>query len=159
MTTIKLKPEEVILYEGTVTCNVFKGIVCLTLTSSKIVFEQEKGIFKKSRETLESINLLNIKFYNNEPQVKQKGLSVDIQTAEKNLSISFPGMMEARKFSNKLIDAVTGTTFAKRSSNKIKDAFNLVDDTLGLDTRSAIKGVIENGVMDTLFNGIKKSKK
>ena len=67
-------------------------------------------------------------------------------------------MLEARKFTGKIIDAVTGTTVAKRGSNKIKDAFNMVDDTLGLDTRGTIKGVLENGVKGTILNGIAKKK-
>lgn len=29
----------------------------------------------------------------------------------------------------------------------IKDMLSLVDDTLGLDTRDTIKGLVENGVM------------
>ena len=67
-------------------------------------------------------------------------------------------MLEARKFTGKIIDAVTETTLAKRSSNKIKDAFTMVDDTLGLDTRGTIKGVLEQGVKGTILNGIGKKK-
>lgn len=67
-------------------------------------------------------------------------------------------MIEARKFTGKIVDAVTGTTLAKRSSNKIKDAFTMVDDTLGLDTRGTIKGVLEKGVKGTILNGIGKKK-
>lgn len=67
-------------------------------------------------------------------------------------------MLEARKFTGKIIDATTGTTVAKRSSNKIKDAFNIVDDTLGLDTRGTIKGVLENGIKGTILNGIARKK-
>ena len=58
----------------------------------------------------------------------------------------------------KIVDAVTGTTLTKRSSNKIKDAFTMVDDTLGLDTRGIIKGVLEQGVKGTILNGIGKKK-
>ena len=67
-------------------------------------------------------------------------------------------MLEARKFAGKIVDTVTGTTLAKRSSNKIKDAFTMVDDTLGLDTRGTIKGVLEQGVKGTILNGIGKKK-
>lgn len=83
---------------------------------------------------------------------------VEVQTVEQNLTIVFSGMIEARKFTGKIVDAVTGTTLAKRSSNKIKDAFTMVDDTLGLDTRGTIKGVLEKGVKGTILNGIGKKK-
>jgi hypothetical protein len=42
---------------------------------------------------------------------------------------------------------------------KVKNAFEMIDDTLGLDTRGTIKGILEQGVKGTIINGIKKSKK
>ena len=114
--------------------------------------------FKKERELIDIILLENVKFYNDTAQIKQKGSEVEVQTVDKNLTIAFSGMLEARKFTGKMINAVTGTTLAKRGSNMIKDAFTMVDDTLGLDTRGAIKGVLENGVKGTIINGIGKKK-
>ena len=102
--------------------------------------------------------LESVKFYNDAAQIKQKGSAVEVQTTEKNLTMVFSGMLEARKFTGKIIDAVTGTTLAKRGANKIKDAFAMVDDTLGLDTRGTIKGMLENGVKGTILNGIGKKK-
>ncbi|MBQ2866163.1 MAG: hypothetical protein IJE90_06590 [Clostridia bacterium] len=158
MANYELQPEEVVLYEGAVTCKVYKGNFLMTLTSQKLVFEKEKGLFKKERELVDIIPLESVKFYNDAAQIKQKGSEVEVQTVEKNLTIVFSGMLEARKFTGKIVDAVTGTTLAKRSSNKIKDAFTLVDDTLGLDTRGTIKGVLEQGVKGTILNGIGKKR-
>ena len=158
MTNYELLPDEVVLYEGAVTCKAYKGNLLLTLTSKKIIFEKEKGLFKKERELVDIILLEGIKIYNDVAQIKQKGSEVEVQTVEKNLAIVFSGLLEARKFTGKIVDAVTGTTLAKRSSNKIKDAFTMVDDTLGLDTRATIKGVIEQGVKGTILNGISKKK-
>lgn len=67
-------------------------------------------------------------------------------------------MIEARKFTGKIIDTVTGTTLAQRVSDKTKGAFEMVDDTLGLDTRGTMKSVLEQGIKGTLINGIKKKK-
>lgn len=159
MTNYDLQADEVVLYEGSATSNSHKGSLLVTLTSKKLVLEKEKGIFKKERELIDSIQLDTIKFYNDAAQIKQKGDAVEIQTAAANLTLSFSGMIEARKFTGKIVDAVTGTTLAKRSSDKIKGAFEMVDDTLGLDTRGAIKGILENGVKGTLLNGIGKKNK
>ena len=49
------------------------------------------------------------------------------------ITFNFSGLIEARKFVGKAIDASTGTTLAKRSSDKVKSALDLTDDTLGLD--------------------------
>ena len=130
MANYELHPEEVVLYEGDTTCKAYKGNLQLTLTSQKIVFEREKGLFKKERELVDIILLENVKFYNNTVQIKQKGSEVEVQTVEKNFTITFSGMLEARKFTGKIINAVTGTTLAKRGSNIIKDAFAIVDATL-----------------------------
>ena len=159
MANYDLQADEVVLYEGSATSNSHKGSLLVTLTSKKLVLEKEKGIFKKERELLDSVQLDSIKFYNDTAQIKQKGDAVEIQTAAANLMLSFSGMIEARKFTGKIVDAVTGTTLAKRSSDKIKGAFEMVDDTLGLDTRGAIKGILENGVKGTLLNGIGKKNK
>ena len=158
MTNFELLADEVVLYEGIVTSKNYKGSLQLTLTSHKIVLEKEKGIFKKERELVDVIMLETVKFYNNAAQIKQKNDTVEVQTTDKNIALVFSGMLEARKFTGKIVDAVTGTTLAKRSSDKIKDAFGMVDDTLGLDTRGAIKGILENGVKGTLLNGIGKKK-
>lgn len=159
MANYELQSDEVVLYEGVVTSKAYKGNLQLTLTSKKIVLEKEKGLIKKERELIDVIALENIKFYNETAQIKQKGAEVEVQTVEKNITFVFAtGMLEARKFSGKIVDAVTGTTLAKRSSDKIKSAFNMVDETLGLDTRGTIKGVLENGVKGTILNGIGKKK-
>ena len=158
MGNYELQADEVVLYEGNATSKEYKGNLLITLTSYKVVFEKEKGVFKKEHELIDIIQLENVKFYNDTAQIKQKGAEVTVQTVEKNITLVFSGMLEARKFTGKIMDAVTGTTVVKRGSDKIKDAFNIVDDTLGFDTRGTIKGVLENGVKGTILNGIGKKK-
>ena len=158
METIALLEDEVVLYNGEATSNEYKGNLKITLTSLQIVVEKEKGIFKKEIELLETIALEDIKTYNDVVQIKQKGASAEIQAKTKNITLNFSGLIEARKFVGKAIDASTGTTLAKRSSDKVKSAIDLTDDTLGLDTRGTIKSVLEQGIKGTLINGIKKKK-
>ena len=158
MGTVALLEDEVVLYNGEATSNEYKGNLKITLTSLQIVVEKEKGIFKKEIELLETIALEDIKTYNDVVQIKQKGTSAEIQTKTKNITFNFSGLIEARKFVGKAIDASTGTTLAKRSSDKVKSALDLTDDTLGLDTRGTIKSVLEQGIKGTLINGIKKKK-
>lgn len=158
MANYNLLSDEVVLYEGSVTSNRHKGSIMVTLTSLNLIFEREKGLFKKEIELLEIITLDTIKVHNDAAQIKQKGNTVEIQAVGANITLTFTGMLEARKFAGKAVDAVTGTTLAQRSSDKIKGAFNMVDDTLGLDTRGAIKGILENGVKGAILNGIGKKK-
>jgi hypothetical protein len=154
-----LEANEAVLYEGYVTSKDYKGSIYITLTSQKLVIEKESGVFKKVREIQDCIELTDVKIYNDTAQVKQKMSDVEIQTVAKNITITFSGMIEARKFTGKLIDTVTGTTLAQRVSDKTKAGFEMVDDTLGLDTRGTIKGVLEKGTKGTLINGIGKKTK
>ena len=158
METIALLENEVVLYNGEATSNEYKGNLKITLTSHQILIEKEKGLFKKGFELLDAIALEDIKTYNDVVQIRQKGASVEIQTKTKNITFLFSGLIEARKFTGKAIDASTGTTVAKRSSDKVKSALDLTDETLGVDTRGTIKSVLEQGIKGTLINGIKKKK-
>lgn len=154
----EIEKDEVILYEGKVGFQKMGASTNFILTSKKMVFEKEKGLFKKEKEVLDVIELNKIKIFNNVPQIKQKMTELEIQTEEKKLSLYFNGMIEAKKVMTKIIDATTNTTVLKRGSEKVKSAIDLVDDTLGLDTRGVVRGVVENGIKGTILNGIKKKK-
>ena len=58
------------------------------------------------------------------------------------------------KFVTKVTDVITNKTLTDRSFDKVKETFEKVDDVLGFDTRSTVKGVLENGIGGTLFKGI-----
>ena len=137
-----LQADEAVLYEGTVSSRDYKGSIIITLTSQKIVIEKETGVFKKVREIIDNIGLENIKIYNGTAQVKQKINDVEIQTVEKNITVTFSGMIEARKFAGKLIDTVTGTTLAQRVSDKTKGAIDMVDDLQTSRLQYNLQGVV-----------------
>ena len=158
MSNFELSESEVILYEGGASSKGYKGTLRITLTSEKIVVEQEKGLFKKTYELLDTIELADVKFYNDVAQIKQHMNDVEIQAKAGVIKFTFPGPFEARKFAGKAIDATTNTTLAKRVSEKTKGAIDMVDDTLGVDTRGTLKGVLEQGIKGVLFNGIGKKK-
>ena len=159
----QIDEDEAILYEGSVLYEKDSSDksydVDLTLTSKKMIFEQEKGFFKKQKQLFDIVNLSDIKIFNDEVQCKQKLDELQIQTNNKAFSISFDGILEAKKVYNKIINTITGTTMAKRGSDKVKSALDLVDETLGLDTRGVARGLLENGIKGTLINGIKKRRK
>ena len=165
MENYKLVEDEVILFESNILKGDYKlsGTLHLTLTSKKIIIEQiiEKGFIKKEIEKnlIENILLEKIKIHNGKIQAEQKSNNVFIQTKDKNINISFLGMMDAIKFTTKLKDVITNTTVTERSVDKIKGAINTVDDVLGFDTRNVVKGVLENGLTNTIFKGAGKKDK
>lgn len=154
--------DEVILYEGEVgfKMDAKKSAtkLLLTLTSNRMIFEKVRGILKKEKELIEIILLNEIKLFNGEIQCQQKNKELYIQTMGKNFFLVFPGYFQASKVSTKIINAATGTTVAERGSDKVKQAFDLVDNALGLDTREIAKGLLENGIKGTIINGLKSKK-
>ena len=63
-------------------------------------------------------------------------------------------MIKANKFTRLIIDTVTNTTMTKRGVKKINGAIDTVDDVLGIDTRGAIKNVVEGGTSGGLVGSI-----
>lgn len=164
MDNYELEENEVILYRNSVFCDNIEGCSNLILTSKKMIFEQSKtikiGVFKTKTEKVivNTIMLKNIKIYNGKIQIQQKGSNVYVQTIENNFNINFNSIIEAMKFVTKITDTITETTISERGTEKIKGAFDKVDDVLGFNTRDTIKGVIENGITGTILKGIKKNK-
>lgn len=154
MGNYQLEADEVVLAEKDVVSDIAKGTLKMTLTSKKLVLEKAKGLIKKDLELVALIPLGEVKRFNGEAQIKQKGSSVFVQTVAQNCTITFSNMIEARFFVEKTKDAVTGTTVVERGSDMAKGAFNVVDDVLGIDTRETIKGVMQGGVKGVLWNGI-----
>lgn len=155
----EINVDEVILYEGVIGFSKQNKNIKFILTSKKMIFEREVGIFKKKKELIDVIPLEKIKIFNGEVQIKQNFSKLEIQTIDRNISIFFSNIIEAKKVNTKLVDMLTKTTTAKREAEKVKGAIDLIDDTLGIDTRGVIKGITENGIKGTLINGIIKKKK
>lgn len=93
MTIYEMQPDEVILYEGNVSCPKYKGNLQVVLTSQKVVFEKEKGLFKKEHELVGIIPLESVKLYNDAVQIKQKGSVVEMQTVGENLMWGLPRIL------------------------------------------------------------------
>ncbi len=144
MVNYSLESDEVILCEDVVE---YKNNFNLTLTSKKIIIEKDK-------EIVDNINLEDIKIYNDKVQVHQNGCEVELQTVNKKITIVFSNMIKANKFTRLIIDTVTNTTMTKRGVKKINGAIDTVDDVLGIDTRGAIKNVVEGGTSGGLVGSI-----
>ena len=156
MSNFELMSDEVVLYSGEIRSKEYDEEMLLTLTSQRIVLERERGLIKKTKELILIISLSTVKWYHEAAQVKQRGNDVEIQTTDGNFTFVFSGIFEARKFIGKAIEAITDATLAKRVSDKTKKAIEMVDDTLEVDTRGAIKGVFSQGIKGIILNGIKK---
>ncbi len=166
MRTFEIADDEVILFQGYVYCN--DETENLTLTSKKIVLEKEEkvktGFIKSEKNVIlvDQLILENIKQFNGNYLVNQKGSNVSIQSVNKDYTITFEDILKAKVFVTKIMDALTAKSLSQRGVDKVKGAFNTVDDILGFDTRKTLKGTIENGIninIGGISFGKKKKKK
>lgn len=117
MSNYVLKQNESIIYEDKCRLNNKNAIV--TLTSSRLILEQYKGLFKKELKVIKDIALDNIKTVNNKVQVKCLDTTLTIKTIEGNITLNFETNKEAKKLSDKIVNAKTGTNKFDRATSSI----------------------------------------
>lgn len=152
-----LQPNENILYSGSVVFATKNAQVECTLTNLNIVFViTTKKLFAKGQVHVDTYPVSEIKIYNDVPQIKHKGLQVEIFLTSGEVSMSFPTKREAPKFVNAAWQLITGKSMAERGSDKVKSMVGLVDNALGINTVEAVKSTLENGIAGTVLGGIGK---
>lgn len=139
---IKLKLDEIILFEDKVRHNSYKNVLKIILTSKKIILMKQSIILKKYK-IVEIIKLNNIKIYKNKIQVNQKGVNVYIQMVPKDMVLSFDNIIKANKFYVKLNEAITGKTRLERGTEKIKRSISTAEDALGVSPKDVLQIVVK----------------
>ncbi len=163
MENFVLQPNESVLYKGEGRfANRNESLLSsqrleIILTNLNLVFvEKTKKVFSKEQVAVEAHPVEEIKIYNGVPQIKQKNTMAEIYFTNEEKSISFFSKHELHKFVNAVNRLLTGKSMAVRGADKVKNAVNLVDDTLGVNTMGAVKTIVENGVVGAVFHGLGK---
>ena len=92
----------------------------LTLTNKRLIFEQEKGLFRKKMKPIETILIDNIKMDNDKVKIEQNNKIVILQTNAKDVSFICNNLLDARKIVEKIISTKTGESVLDRVSDKTK---------------------------------------
>ncbi len=118
----KLENDEVVLYEGNIK---FAGKAGkLILTNKNIIFQQEKGLFKKSFKDVKKVLISNIKMFDNNVSIKQENKAVTMQTTDGDISFESDNIFELGKIINKIKELRTGSGLLGRVANKAKDKYD-----------------------------------
>lgn len=117
MSNYILKQNESIIHEDK--CRLNNKNTIITLTTSRLILEQYKGLFKKDLKVVKEISLNNIKIVNNKVQVKRLDTTITIKTLEENITLNFETNKDAKKLSDKIINAKTGTNKFDRVTSSI----------------------------------------
>lgn len=150
MRNYKLENDEVILYNSLVKVGEDSYNTKLTLTNKNIIFEQEKGVFKKKFKLVQKIEIDRIKMYKDKVQIKQNKSTISIQTIDKTISFTCDNMIEARKLIGYITSVKTGTNILERTTKKAGDVKKVLKAVGGVSTAAVgtfvtIKEVKNNG--------------
>jgi hypothetical protein len=172
MENYTMQPNEVVLCKGDASVGtpsvserahiqLMPGIKEVMLTNVNIVIiSKTKKLFKPEEVSVTTYPVSDIKVYDEKPQVKVKGNTVEVYMTNDEISLQFMSLLLARKFASEVYTLLTGKSASERGANMFKGAIDLVDNTLGIDSVNTIKGVVENGVVGSVVSGIgKKAKK
>lgn len=160
MKQYQLQPTEVVLYEiKKIRLKGTKGNTSLTLTNMNFVFEttSRKCLFKQYTTT-ECFAVDTVKIYKDVPQVKQKGYEVQIYFTNTERLVTFPSKGEARKFTAKSLELLTGKNAFFRGIEKAKKTVEAVDETLGINTIGVAATVAKTAVNATPAGKFTKTK-
>ena len=110
----------------------------LILTDKHLVFEQEKGLFKKKLKPVYILALDDIKMYKNEVKIEQKNKLVTMQTKDKDVSFTCDSIIDARKIMEKIIDIKTDSSVFDRATDKAKEVITKAVTVAGLVGTAAV---------------------
>lgn len=160
MENYSLKPDEVVLFEDDILIAGSKASSHLILTNiNLVIISSAKKMFKKHEVSVFTVPVTDVKIYQGAPQVTQKKENITVYLTSCELNFSFLSTLKAVKFTGKITELITGKSAVARGSGKVKKAIGLVDDTLGINTMGTISGVLENGIVGTLFKGSGQKRK
>ena len=146
MEHFELQSNECVLYKGNVTLSNKKGNTQLLLTNLNIVFITKTELTPELEEiNVETFTIEQLKVYEGKPQIHIKGHTAEFYFTTGEREVTFPSKNELHKFNTSALKLITGKTTAQRNAEKVKNAINLVDDTLGINSVQIAGNAIKSG--------------
>ena len=148
MRNYKLKDNEVIRYQSSITLQTKKGEVPaeIVLTNLNFIFVTEKKfLWFKPKARKQAFAKELVKVDKDTPAIKQTGTSVKICFAKEDRVITFADKKDAWKFIINAWELVTGKNIFERSLDKVKLALDLIDETLELNISDFVKDALAIG--------------
>ena len=156
MRNYKLKPDEVVRYQGPIHLQTEKETIPaeLILTNQNFIFvtEGKKWLWFKKKTKVVAFAKELVKTYNDAPEIKQKGTGVLISFAKEDRILVFADKKEARIFTINAWEIVTGKGIFERGLDKLKQALDLIDEKLDLNIIELVKGAITAGTQVATAN-------
>lgn len=153
----RLREDEVVLYKGRVYLCKKKGVTDLILTNLHIVFVNKyKKLFSQEEITVYDYSIEDIKMYNGVPQIKTKNGITEVYLLDTEIEFRFESKKELILFVNTVNKLLTGESTIQKKAKEVRNAIDLVDETLGIDTVKATGNVLKNGVIGSIASSVSK---
>ena len=156
MRNYKLKPDEVIRYQGPIHLQTEKATIPaeIILTNQNFIFvtEGKKWLWFKKKTKVVAFTKEQVKLYNDAPEIKQNGTGVMICFDKEERILVFDEKKAARIFAINAWEIVTGKGMFERGLDKLKQALDLIDEKLDLNIIELVKGAITTSVQSATTN-------
>lgn len=113
-----------------------KENIRLTVTNANLIFEEEKGIFKKKFKSIEEIDIRRIVVYKDKVQIKHKKNNISIETFDKTINFECKDILEATKVKEEIL-SIMGYNVLERTKNKVNKLSGIVKG-VGAITAAAV---------------------
>ena len=143
MSNYNLLADEVVLYKGIAKRqNSENGQVEVLLTNLNIVLIDTID----DVTSVETLPIATLKIYKGIPQVKHKGLNVEMYFTSGEQHLTFANRVEIHKLVKVIYELVTGKTQFERGALKVKKGIETTNDTLGIDTVETVRNAVLIGL-------------
>lgn len=148
----RLQTDEAVLFK----CEAANGIEIVLTNNNLVISRTKKRLLDEVLVAVDVYPKEDIKIYNSLPQIKQKDCFVTIYFLTSERNITFKTKSDAHKFIKTAFELLTGKTSSQRNAEKVKNAIELVDYTLGISTVGTVKNIVENTVSGSIAGGVSK---
>ena len=143
MRNYKVKEDEIIRYQGPITLHTKKGDVdaAIILTDLNFIFvtEGKKFLWFKPKDRWQAFAKEDVKMFMGAPEIRQSGTAVKIEFEKEDRILVFEDKRDARIFTIKAWELITGKSVLDRSLDRLKQALDLVDDAVEINMMELIK--------------------
>jgi len=151
-----LQADEAVLFKGQANFDNHSQSSDVLLTNYNLVRITKEKTASHESVQVETFPVREVKVYNQVPQVKQLGGKVELYTLTRQMMIDFGNILIAYKFVGLMYDLLTGQTAAQRNAGKVREAVDVLDGALGINTVDAVVGLVSKSTPGGILGGLAK---
>lgn len=151
MENYNLESDEVPLYNVKVILVGKKENTELIVTNKNLVLiTKYKKILSEDKIEVLKYPISTIKIYKGMPQIIKKENIAEIFLLDTEIEIGFASKSELHKFISVINHLITGESSVQRVAKKVKNAINIVNDTVGFNVIQTTTNLLTNNIVGSV---------